>query len=108
MDNALYILASVIVPFITGCIVLYYFITAYRHTKMRAFANLVLACSLGLIGSLLLFITRNPDAHLSQDARHSLWVFWCVGYMMSALLSTYGMVLIIRHVISNKNVAHDT
>jgi hypothetical protein len=104
IHKLLYTMATVVIPFVTGAVGLYYSIIGYQHTKLRGFLYWIWAASLGLVGHIFLLIVYTPPAHFPKTAYHGLWIFWCVGYSTSALLGTWGTILLVRYLISR---AHD-
>ena len=100
MDQALHIIAAEMIPLVTGAILLYYSIIGMKQLKLPGFVYWVWAGSLGIIGHIILIIAGSDIASLSSSARHGIWVVWCVGYTVSALLGTYGTVLLVRHLIA--------
>ncbi len=102
MNQALYIIASELVPLVTGVVVLYYSFIAMKRLKLPGFRYWVWATGLGIVGHIVHDVSRSQSAFLSSSARQGFWVFWCVGYTVSALLGTYGTVLLVRHLIATQ------
>jgi hypothetical protein len=103
MNQALYIISSELVPLVTGAVALYYSIIAMKRLKLSGFVYWVWAGGLGIVGHIILDVSRSQTTILSSSERHGFWVFWCVGYTVSALLGTYGTVLLVRHLISTES-----
>jgi hypothetical protein len=101
MDKLLYFVSSELIPLVTGGVVLYYSIVAMKRIKWPGFRCWVWAGGLAIVGHLVLIVSRSGSTDLSASARHGFWVFWCVGYTVSALLGTYGTVSIIKHLLTN-------
>jgi hypothetical protein len=100
----LYTMATVLIPFVTGAVGLYYSIIGHQHTGLRGFRFWIWAASVGLIAHIVFLVVYTPPDNFPKIAYHSFWIFWCLGYTTSALLGTWGTVLLVRHLIAQ---AHD-
>lgn len=106
MDRTLYMITSEVIPLATGAVVLYYAIVAMNRIKWPAFRYWVWAAGLGIVGHIILDLSRSGSAPFSTSARHGFWVFWCFGYAISALLGTYGTVCLVRHLLADRPQEH--
>src|SRR5262245_5011755 len=102
MDRFLYLAGSAIVPFVTGMVVIYYSVKAYQRTKLTAFRYWISATALGLLCSFGGLLLDQPIGAESPSVRHGIWVARTIGYIIATLLSTWGCVLLVRHLCKDE------
>lgn len=104
VPKLVYTMTTVLIPFVTLAVGLRYSIVGYQHTKLLGFLYWIWATSLGVVSHVVLLIVYTPPPDFPKLAYQGLWVFGCVGYSTSGLLSMWGTVLLVRHLIAG---AHD-
>jgi len=101
MDNAIHTFGAFVLPIVTNFIVLFYSSVAYRRSKRTVFAVWIAASVLSLVSILALYGLRNSKSSVEQ---HGLWLFWSLDYIVAAIIGTYGIILLMRHVLSQTTI----
>jgi hypothetical protein len=99
MENALYSLMAEIIPMATGIVLLYYSVLALRRLGWSAFKYWMIASILDFIGLFASVVSRSHSSIISSGARHKFWLVSCALYGLSALIGTFGTVVLIRKLL---------
>ena len=104
MDNMIYNFGAFLLPLVTNVIVLVYSFIGYQRTKRSVFGIWIAASVLSLVGVFALYGLRHSKSSVEQ---HGLWIFWSLDYSVAVLLGTYGIILLMRHVLSQSTAKPD-
>jgi hypothetical protein len=99
MDNAIHTLGAFILPLVTNVIVLVYSFVGYKRTKRAVFTVWIVACTLSLIGVFALYGLRDAKSSIEH---HGLWLFWAFDSMVVGIIGTFGVILLMRDILSSK------
>src|SRR5438552_2920505 len=97
-DNAIFSFGAFVLPLITNVIVLYYALIGYRRTKQPVFGVWILTSILGFIAVFALLGLRGSQSSLEH---HGLWLFWSLDSILAGICATYGIILLMHHVLQH-------
>jgi hypothetical protein len=93
-----------VVTIAVNSIVLCFSFTAYRRTRMRAFAFWIAACTICIISSVGLHGYAYSRSLSAQDYR-TFMEFYRLGYVVQAILGAAGSIMLIRHILPKVEIA---
>ena len=79
-------------------VILSFSLIAYRRTKLRVFAFLMIASALSIIQSV--GVETYDSSRLSVAEYERFMVVWRISYIATVILSATGTVMLIRYVLS--------
>ena len=92
-----------IVTIAVNSLVLCFSYTAYRRTRMRAFAFWIASCAICIISSVGLHGYAYSRSLSAEDYRRFM-EFYRVGYAVEAVLGAVGSIMLIRHILAKGDV----